>query len=53
MWRCNNQKNIAELERFMVEEWDNIPQNVIMNLIRSMNERCQLVIDNNGEQIPY
>jgi transposase len=46
-------KNIAELERFMVEEWDNIPQNVIMNLIRSMNERCQLVIDNNGERIPY
>ena len=46
-------KNIVELDRFMVEEWNNIPQNVIINLIGSMNERCQLVIDNNGERIPY
>jgi len=46
-------KNIAELEQFMVEEWDSIPQYIIINLIRSMKERCQLIIDNNGERIPY
>ena len=46
-------KNISELERFMVEVWDNITQNVIINLIKSMNGHCQLVIDNNGERIPY
>ena len=46
-------KNIAELEQFMVEEWDSIPQYIIINLIRSMKERCQLIIDNNGERISY
>ena len=46
-------KNIAELEQFMVEEWDSIPQYIIINLIGSMKERCQLIIDNNGERIPY
>jgi len=46
-------KNITELERFMIEEWDNIPQNIIINLIRSMKECCQFIIANNGEQIPY
>ena len=46
-------KNIAELEQFMVEEWDSIPQYIIINPIRSMKEHCQLIIDNNGERIPY
>ena len=42
-------KNIEELDRFMVEEWENISKKTIVNLIKSMKERCQLVIDNMGK----
>jgi transposase len=46
-------KNLAELERFMIEEWHNISQDIVNNLIRSMKERCILIIQNNGERIAY
>lgn len=46
-------QNIGDLERFMKEEWSNIPQDIIKNLVRSMKERCKLIIENNGERIPY
>ena len=29
-------KNVDELKRFMVEEWDKIPQEVVNNVIMSM-----------------
>jgi transposase len=29
-------KNVDELKRFMVEEWDKIPQKVVNNVIMSM-----------------
>ena len=46
-------KNCKELERFMTEEWDNIPKTVLINLIDSMKRRCELIIENDGERIPY
>jgi transposase len=46
-------RNIRELEKFMMEEWEEIPQRLLNNLVRSMKERCKLIIENNGERIPY
>jgi len=45
-----NQKDLTD---FMKEEWDAIPENVLINLVKSMRRRCELVIENNGERIPY
>jgi transposase len=45
--------NIGELQQYMTEEWENIPDEFLTNLIRSMHNRCQLVIDSNGEPINY
>ena len=46
-------RNLEDLERIMVEEWNNIPDETIINLVKSMKNRCQLVIKNNGERIDY
>ena len=46
-------KNCDELKHFMKEEWDNIPNHVLINLINSMKDHCQLIIEKNGERIPY
>ena len=46
-------KNIDELEQFMSEEWGNIPENVLVNLVGSMSRRCDLIIQGNGERINY
>ena len=35
-------KNISDLRRFMVEEWDDIPQTTLIGLVRSMKRRCEL-----------
>ena len=45
--------NICELQQYMTEEWEKIPDEFLTNLIRSMRDRCQLVIDSNGERIDY
>ncbi len=46
-------KNLNDLEQFMVEEWQNISESTIINLIGSMKRRCELIIEKNGERIPY
>jgi transposase len=46
-------KNLAELERFMVEEWNSVPEIIILNLLNSMKRRCELVIENNGLVIDF
>jgi len=45
-----NQKDLTD---FMKEEWDAIPESILINLIKSMRRRCELVIENNGERTPY
>ena len=46
-------KNLDDLQRFMVEEWDNIPETIIKNLIGSMKRRCEAIIDQGGERINF
>lgn len=46
-------KNRNELMQFMDEEWANISESTIKELIRSMRRRCELVIEKNGERISY
>lgn len=46
-------KNHDELERYMDEEWQEIPKSVLIGLIRSMRRRCELIIESEGERISY
>jgi len=46
-------KNISDLEAFFVEEWNGLNSDIIINLVHSMKERCQAVIESNGEIIKY
>jgi transposase len=46
-------KNGEDLMQFMVQEWNSIPNSILINLARSMRRRCELVIESNGERIPY
>ncbi|CAG8738106.1 19570_t:CDS:2, partial [Racocetra persica] len=45
--------NLQELERYMKEEWNKIPNSVLVSLVGSMRRRCELVIENNGERISF
>ena len=42
-------KNLSELESFLGEEWDNIPNSLLISLVDSMSRRCNEVIEKNGE----
>ena len=46
-------KNVSELEIFLCEEWEKIPNNLLINLVNSMPQRCREVIARNGERIEY
>lgn len=46
-------KNKNELEVALQEEWENIPENVLINLIESMPRRIQACIENNGWPTKY
>ena len=46
-------KNLSELELFLKEEWENIPNSTLINLVNSMPQRCRDVIEKNGERISY
>src|SRR5438128_6054412 len=46
-------KNCDELVEFMVEEWNSIPKSTLINLVSSMRDRCELIIEKHGERIPY
>ena len=48
-----NPRNLEDLKVFMVEEWENISDEVINNLVRSMRARCEEVIRLNGERINF
>jgi len=37
----------------MIEKWNNIPNSILINLVNSMEHRCKLIIENNGNYIPY
>lgn len=47
-------QNKSELIKFTKEVWENeIPQEFIQNLVKSMNKRIKLVLENKGGHIPY
>ena len=46
-------KNLGELESFMVEEWNRIPESMLINLVELMKRRCELIIEKNGKRISY
>ena len=46
-------RNSDELNHFMTEEWDAIPETTVQNLISSLKKRCELVLEKNGDRISY
>ena len=46
-------KNISDLRQHIVKEWNDIPQLVLIGLIRSMKRHCELIIEGNGDHISY
>ena len=46
-------KNVRELETALQEEWSQIPNNVLMNLIKSMPRRVEACIASKGWPAKY
>ena len=46
-------KDVEQLKEFLAEEWEAIPEETVINLVRSMKTRCELVLEKNGDRIPY
>ena len=46
-------RNTDELMRFMIEEWDAIPQEIVNNLVSSMKSICESILANNGDRVSY
>ena len=44
-------KNLKELKDIFIEEWKNIPLQVLQNLVSSMESRCEKIIDVHGDRI--
>ena len=51
--RDNPPSSVPELEQALLQEWNNIPQMTVNNLINSMTRRVQSVIDANGGHTRY
>ena len=51
--RQNPPGNVNELRDALLEEWNNIPQAQINNLIHSMRRRCQAVSNARGGHTRY
>ena len=46
-------KDLEELEMFMVEKWERIPDEILESLVDSMPGRCEAIFRENGERINY
>ena len=46
-------KDINELKKFMIEEWDAISVETVNNLVLSMKKRCEFILEKNGDRISY
>lgn len=51
--RGNPIQDVRDLERRLMREWANIPQDFFRNLIQSMRRRCQACIDAQGGHTRY
>lgn len=47
------QNNLAELERDLINTWNNLPQRVLCNYVNSMRSRCVAVIRANRGHTRY
>ena len=45
--------NVAQLYQMLIQEWNNIPQLRIQNVIQSMRRRCPACIQANGGHNRY
>ncbi|CAG8716979.1 7280_t:CDS:1 [Funneliformis mosseae] len=41
------------MTKFLVEEWDAVPQSTVNNLVMFMKTRCEMVLKKNGNRISY
>ena len=46
--RARDPRNVRELERAVLEEWNILQQHVCQEYVRSMRSRCRAVINTNG-----
>ena len=46
-------KTKKELKELLIVEWERIEEKTIANLVNSMKNRCELVIENSGKRINY
>ncbi|KAL4500879.1 hypothetical protein ABPG72_020113 [Tetrahymena utriculariae] len=46
-------KDKKELKKSIKKQWKSIQQSTCQNLINSFRDRCQSIIDSNGEKINY
>jgi len=51
--RPNQPQTLDDLENSLREEWNNLPQQNIVNLIMSMQRRCQAVLNAHGGHTEY
>ena len=51
--RDNPPSSVPELEQALLQEWNNIPQMTVNNLINSMTRRVQSALDANGGHTRY
>ena len=45
--------NLPQLQETLLQEWNNLPNNIIRGYIRSMRNRCRSVINSNGGHTRY
>jgi transposase len=46
-------RDCGQLMLFMEEEWRKIPESTLIGLVESMRQRCEMIIEKNGERILY
>jgi len=51
--RAKPPTNVNQLREAVIEEWENIPQQLISNLVRSIRRRCISLINANGGFTQY
>ncbi len=50
---ARNPKGTMELEEYINEEWEKIPDRTVRSLVESMDDRIEMLIESEGEAIDY
>ena len=51
--RPNQPTNLPQLQATLLQEWNNLPNNIVRRYIRSMRNRCRSVINSNDGHTRY